>query len=91
MKNGERGKKCKVCDEVDIDPATRTPIEKLPHTLVTDPARSATCIEKGLTEGRHCSVCPHVEIAQREISKNPENHAEVEEVQGVEATCTDRR
>ena len=32
-----------------------------------DAAVAATCTEKGLTEGRHCSVCNEVLTAQTEI------------------------
>lgn len=34
------------------------------HTEVTDKAVAATCTETGLTEGKHCSVCNEVLIAQ---------------------------
>ena len=33
-----------------------------------DAAVAATCTEKGLTEGRHCSVCNEVLTAQTEIA-----------------------
>ena len=36
----------------------------LPHTEVTDAAVAATCTETGLTEGKHCSVCEDVLVAQ---------------------------
>lgn len=39
------------------------------HTIVTDPARQATCYQTGLTEGSHCSVCGEVITAQKEIPK----------------------
>ena len=37
------------------------------HTAVTDAAVAATCSETGLTEGKHCSVCNEVIVAQTEI------------------------
>lgn len=37
------------------------------HTEVIDKAVPATCTEKGLTEGSHCSVCNKVLIPQTEI------------------------
>lgn len=40
------------------------------HTVVTDPAKAATCAETGLTEGSHCSVCNEVLKEQYSISKS---------------------
>ena len=40
------------------------------HTVVTDPAKAATCKEEGLTEGSHCSVCNEVLTKQYPISKS---------------------
>ena len=37
------------------------------HTIVIDPIISPTLTEPGITEGRHCSVCNDVLIAQKEI------------------------
>jgi hypothetical protein len=34
------------------------------HTAVVDPGKEPTCTEAGLTEGRHCSVCGEVLVAQ---------------------------
>ena len=37
------------------------------HTEATDKAVAPTCEEKGLTEGKHCSVCSVVLVPQEEI------------------------
>ena len=37
------------------------------HTEVTDKAVAPTCTATGLTEGKHCSVCNKVTLAQVEI------------------------
>ena len=41
--------------------------EPLGHTEVTDPAVEATCAAPGKTEGKHCSVCNTVIVAQQNI------------------------
>lgn len=38
------------------------------HTEVTDPAVAATCTAKGKTEGKHCSECSKVLVAQTEVA-----------------------
>lgn len=41
-------------------------VEATGHTPVTDKAVAATCTDKGLTEGSHCSVCGEVLTPQSE-------------------------
>ena len=38
--------------------------DSMAHTVVTDEAKAPTCVETGLTEGSHCSVCGSVITAQ---------------------------
>lgn len=54
------------------------------HTEVIDAAKAATCIETGLTEGKHCSVCNEVLVAQEEIPVTGHNYIETV----TDATCT---
>ena len=50
--------------------ATQTKVVATPalgHTEVVDPAVAATCTEPGMTEGKHCSVCGEVLVAQQAV------------------------
>ena len=55
------------------------------HTEVVDKAVAPTCTETGLTEGKHCSVCNEVLVAQKSV--NPLGHTEVVD-EAVAPTCT---
>ncbi|MCI6957231.1 MAG: leucine-rich repeat protein [Clostridiales bacterium] len=56
------------------------------HTEVIDQAKAPTCTETGLKEGKHCSVCGMVLVAQEEIPAT--GHTE-ETIPGKAATCTE--
>ena len=55
------------------------------HTEATDEAVAATCTTAGKTEGKHCSVCGEVLVAQQTIPAT--GHTEVTD-EAVAATCT---
>ncbi len=57
------------------------------HTEVVDPAVEATCIETGLTAGKHCSVCNEVLVPQTVTEALGHDYNEVADT-AVEATCT---
>ena len=56
------------------------------HTEIVDPGVEATCTEPGKTEGKHCSVCGEVLVAQEEVPAT--GHTEVVDP-AVAATCTE--
>ena len=56
------------------------------ENIVVVDAVSATCTQSGLTEGKQCSACGTVTVAQQEIAKTA--HKEVA-VKGKSATCTE--
>ena len=56
---------CSVCgDEFSIETE-----EALGHSEVTDLGVDPTCLEDGLSEGKHCSVCNEVIVAQEVLPK----------------------
>ncbi len=72
-KEGKQQQKCKVCQIVldeKVIPAlpggSETPEHK-EHTEVVLAGKAATCISTGLTEGRQCSVCGEITLAQTVI------------------------
>ena len=62
-------------------------IEKLSHTEETIPAVAPTCTDKGLTEGKACSVCKVVLVAQESVAALEHDY---EGVVTTEPTCTDK-
>ena len=60
-KEGTREKTCQCGEKIT------EPIEKLPHTEVIDEAVAPSCTETGLTQGKHCSVCGEVLVAQQTV------------------------
>lgn len=54
------------------------------HNIIIDKAVQATCINTGLTEGSHCSICKETLVAQQEVAKT--GHTIVTD-KAVAATC----
>ena len=80
--SGLKSHHCTRCDAVrDV-----TELPRLAHTEVIDSALEPTCTESGLTEGKHCSVCNDVLVAQTEVAALGHDFVHHE---GKTATCTE--
>ncbi|MBQ6863700.1 MAG: InlB B-repeat-containing protein [Clostridia bacterium] len=62
-------------------------IASLGHTEVIDNAVAPTCTETGLTEGKHCSVCDKVLVAQEVVDALGHTAADAVKENVVAATC----
>ena len=58
------------------------------HTVVTDDAVAPTCTSTGLTEGKHCSVCNEIIVAQTVIAAKGHTPGEANTVNQNEPTCS---
>ena len=66
---GVKTYKCSACGDSYTEK-----IAKKAHTIVTDAAVEATCTKTGLTEGKHCSVCKTVTVAQKTVAKKAHSY-----------------
>mgnify|MGYP003289775087 CR=1 FL=1 len=77
---------CSVCDaELSREKIT---VDALGHTEVVDAAKAPNCTETGLTEGKHCSVCNEVLVAQETVNALGHTNGAAVIENNVEATCT---
>ena len=76
------GEKRRTCPDCGYYETYETPI--LGHQVVIDAAVPATCEAAGLTEGKHCSRCNEVLVAQETVDALGHNYI----VTVVEPTCT---
>ena len=81
--SGERKRTCSCGQE------EKEPVAALGHEEVTDNAVAATCTQKGKTEGKHCSRCNAVIVAQTEIDALGHEY-EDEWTVDVDPTCTEK-
>lgn len=77
---GSRHRECESC-AATLETAV---ISVIAHTEEIIVGKDATCLETGLTEGKICSVCQTVIVAQETIEKKPHTEKVLERVQ---ATC----
>jgi len=80
------GSKSVICAVEGCGATETQTIDKLPHTVVIDPAVEETCTTNGKTEGSHCSVCNTILVAQETIEKH--HVFDVAPCTQVPATCT---
>ena len=73
--------KCSRCKDTYID----TYVSALGHTEVAIAGKAPKCTTTGLTQGKKCSVCSKILVAQKEIPAL--GHTEVT-IEGKDATCT---
>ncbi len=80
----EAGEESRTCECGAVETQT---VAALGHTEETIPGKTATCTEDGLTEGKKCSTCGEILVAQEVIPAAGHSFGDWEEKQP--ATCTE--
>lgn len=62
QQDGAKSRICKNCNYVETEI-----LKQLEHTIVVDKGKSATCTNNGFKDGKHCSACNSVIVAQEPI------------------------
>ena len=83
----EKGSEKRVCANDASHVETRE-TEMVAHTEEIIPAVEATCTATGLTEGKKCSVCDKILVAQTEVAMKDHTPAAAVQENVVPATCT---
>ena len=83
----EKGSEKRVCANDASHVETRE-IAMIDHTEEILPAVEATCTATGLTEGKKCSVCGTILVAQTEVAMKDHTPAAAVQENVVPATCT---
>ena len=78
-KAGSQKRSCTICKATE----TRT-VAATGHKIVTVGGRAATCTQTGLTEGKKCSVCGTVTVAQKTFAVKAHT---IVTIPGKAATC----
>ena len=73
---------CSACGDSYVADKT----DALGHTDAVDSAKAPTCTETGLTEGKHCSVCGTVIVAQESVPATGHTN---DTITGKAPTCTE--
>lgn len=81
----EKGEEQRICKRKGCGAVEKRDVDALGHTEVIDKTVEPDCTHTGLTEGKHCSVCDAVLVAQTVV--DAKGHTEVTD-EAVKPDCT---